>query len=307
MSKVLVTGGAGYIGSHICKALSENGHEPIVFDDLSTGHIEFVRWGKFIRGDIREYTLQKCVEHYEPQAIIHCAGLISVEESARDPLAYTDVNIKGTANVIAAAAGRPVIFSSTCAVYAPRAFPIAEFRKTGPESTYGRSKLIAEQIIQCSEQPHVILRYFNAAGASDMGEKRRNETHLIPSLLKAARDGEEFKLFGTDHRTSDGTAVRDYVHVEDLADAHVKALAYVEGGKNGVFNLGSGTGHSVAEVLNAVERITDLNIQRSIHEQRDGDSASLVADARKAQTELGWTPTRDLDQIIETTWKWLTR
>lgn len=319
MSRIFVVGGAGYIGSHCCKALAEAGFEPVVYDNLSTGHAEFVRWGKLIEGDIRDGDrLAKAVRDTRPEAVMHFAGLVVVKDSIAHPEEYFDVNVAGglcLLDAMLASDVNKIIFSSTCAVYGePETFPISETAPTNPVNPYGGSKLAFERMLAEFDVKHglksVCLRYFNAAGADpggEVGEWRAEETHLIPLVIMAALGREpSIRIFGSDYATPDGTAVRDYIHVTDLADAHLRALDYLQGGGGSdVFNLGTGVGTSVAEIAAAVERASGCTLDRSVSNRRPGDPPTLVASAEKARGVLGWTPAHsDIDNIIRTAWHW---
>lgn len=317
--KALVTGGAGYIGSHTCRALAAAGIEPVVYDDLSNGHEAFVRWGPLERGDLRDRDrLAEVVARHRPAVAVHFAGLIEVGQSVRDPHGFMDVNVGGTLALLAALGPHvPLVFSSTCAIYGtPERLPLAETHPRGPVSPYGRSKLMVEQVLDAMEAAGqtraVRLRYFNAAGASAdgrLGEWHEPETHVVPLLIEAAlgrRGG--FTIFGSDYDTPDGTCIRDFVHVEDLADAHLRAVRHLLGGGAGdAFNLGTGTGTSVLKACEAVMRRTGRRFDLHRAERRPGDPAVLVADPSRARDVLGWRPGgpgRDLDGIVDTAWAW---
>ena len=270
MTRVLVTGGAGYIGSHCCKALAAAGFEPVVFDNLHTGHREAVRWGPLIEGDMRDAKrcMQQC-ESSQPEAVLHFAALALVGESTAHPERYYAVNVGGTLNLLEAmraAAVPQIVFSSTCAVYGePDSVPITEDMPKRPINPYGATKLACEQMMEDFDQAHglrsVRLRYFNAAGAdpaAETGEWHDPETHLIPLVLDAALGRRPaISIFGTDYPTADGTALRDYIHVMDLAAAHIAALRHLlDGGKSAALNLGTGRGTSVREVVRTVETVT---------------------------------------------------
>lgn len=315
---VFVTGGAGYVGSHACLKLAEAGFEPVVFDNLSNGHESFVRWGPFERGDIRDRArLAEAFERHRPVAVMHFAALIEVGESVKAPGRFYETNVGGAASVIQAAQGAGVeafVFSSTCATYGdPVRVPMDETHPQAPLNPYGRSKLMIEQALADMDAytglRFTALRYFNAAGADPegrIGERHDPETHAIPLLLQAAQGRRAgFSIFGTDYDTRDGTAVRDYVHVLDLADAHVAALRrLLDGGASDVFNLGTGTGTTVRELIDAVKRTTDRNFPVVETGRRPGDAPVLVADNAKARAALGWTPRHSLDDIIGHAWTW---
>ncbi len=315
---VLVTGGAGYVGSHTCLALADAGFTPVVYDNLSNGHRHFVRWGPFIEGDVRDrFALEAVFNQFRPVAVMHFAALIEVGESVRQPAAYYDTNVTGALNVIGAARGAGVdrmVFSSTCATYgSPVHLPMAETHPQAPLNPYGRSKLMVEQILadldRYADFRSAVLRYFNAAGADPdgrIGEQHEPETHAIPLALLAAlgqRDG--FRIFGNDYETRDGTALRDYVHVLDLADAHVLALRHLLANNESVqLNLGTGTGVTVRELVEAIRSVTGRAFPVETVGRRPGDAAALVADSVRAKQILGWCPTRDIHCILESAWRW---
>ena len=315
---VLVVGGAGYVGSHTCLALSQAGLKPVVFDNLSNGHEEFVRWGALERGDIRDRKrLDEVFAKHKPVAVMHFAALIEVGESVKDPAAFYDNNVVGALTLLAAAKAAGVkgfVFSSTCATYGlPRSLPMDEAHPQDPINPYGRTKWIVEQALgdldRYADFRSVILRYFNAAGADPegrIGEWHTPETHAIPLAIDAAlgrRAG--FKVFGTDYDTRDGTCVRDYIHVLDLADAHVRALQYLlNGGASDAFNLGTGTGTTVKELLDTISEVSGKPFPVEFAERRDGDSTTLVANNDKARSVLGWEPRYELRDIIRSAWEW---
>ncbi|MGD2131565.1 MAG: UDP-glucose 4-epimerase GalE [Maricaulaceae bacterium] len=317
--KVMVTGGAGYVGSHACKALAAGGHDVVVFDNLDRGHREFVQWGELIEGDLCDGpAIAAALERVRPDAVIHFAALAYVGESVENPSLYYRNNVVGTLNLLEAmrAAGvNKLVFSSTCATYGePESVPISEDHPQAPINPYGASKLMVERILKDYDNAHgvrsVALRYFNAAGADpegQIGEWHEPETHLIPLAIDAAiHNPTAIKVFGTDYPTPDGTAIRDYIHVVDLADAHVRALDYLNaGGRTDAFNLGTGTGTSVMEILNAVEEVSGVRLKPQLGPRRAGDPPRLVAEASKAKSALGWTPARsDIGQIIADAWAW---
>jgi UDP-glucose 4-epimerase len=315
---VLVTGGAGFVGSHVCLALSQAGFRPVVYDDLSHGHAAFVQWGPLERGDIRDGgRLEAVVARYRPRAVVHLAGLIEVGDSCREPGPYFAINVGGALSVIEAARRGGVeamVFSSTCAIYGdPVRSPIDETHPQAPLNPYGRSKLMVEQALADYARHvgfrSVCLRYFNAAGADfegRIGERHHPETHVMPLAIQAAlgqRQG--FTLFGDDYDTRDGTAVRDYVHVLDLADAHVRALRYLlAGGQAAAVNLGSGTGTTVRELIAAIRDAVDAPFAVETAPRREGDAPSLVADIRRAREVLGWEPRRTLDDVVRSALSW---
>lgn len=318
MTKVLVVGGAGYIGAHICKALAARGDEPIVFDNLVSGHEHAVKWGPLFRGDIRSAEdLDRAFETHQPDAVMHFAANIEVGEGQRFPLKFWDNNVGGVITLLQAmerAGVKPLVFSSTCAVYGePEIVPITEKESCKPVSVYGRTKRAVEQLLgdvaSVEGVRYAALRYFNAAGASpdgEIGEEHDPETHLIPNALKAAAGiGGRMKLFGTDYATRDGTCIRDYVHVMDLADGHLAALDRLIAGQNElIVNLGTGHGASVLEVLQSVEKATGLKPPYDVHERRPGDAPILSADLTHARNVLGFEPKRsDIETIIADAWR----
>jgi UDP-arabinose 4-epimerase len=317
--RVLVTGGAGYIGSHACKALAQAGHEPIAYDNLSLGHRWAVKWGPCVVGDLAEPTaLEKALREHGVEAVMHFAGSSLVGESMRVPQQYFRNNVEGTRCLLEAmqncGVGR-IVFSSTCAVYGiPEAVPITEKNPLNPVNPYGETKLAVESMLRRlgdrGELRWMALRYFNAAGADpdgEIGEAHNPETHLIPLALTAAAPGDYvLRVFGTDYPTPDGTAIRDYVHVTDLADAHVLALRLLEkSAANDAVNLGVGQGASVKQVIAAVHAATGLGVRHAKSPRREGDPPVLVADAAKARDLLHWTPRRSaLETIIADAWRW---
>lgn len=318
MANILVTGGAGYIGSHTCLDLSKKGFTPIAYDNLSNGHPEFVQWGVLEVGDIRDRSrLDAVLATHRPQAIIHFAAAIEVGESVRDPGGYFDNNVGGTITLLRAAQAAgidKIVFSSTCATYGiPTAIPIDETHVQAPINPYGRSKLIVEQILSDLDRYQgfrsLILRYFNAAGADPegrIGEWHSPETHAIPIALDAALGRRpDFQVLGTDYPTRDGTCVRDFVHVLDLADAHTRAIEHLlNGGHSHALNLGSGHGTTVKELLATVRRVVGRDFEIAYGPPRQGDSPALVANNELAHRTLGWSPRHDLQSIIETAWNW---
>jgi UDP-glucose-4-epimerase GalE len=315
---VLVTGGAGYIGSHVCKRLAAEGYRPVVFDNLSRGHRDFVRWGPIEVDDIAdERAVERALRRYHPIGVIHCAGLTYVGESVSDPLLYYANNVVGSWSLLRAMQRCRIgvlVFSSTCAVYASTgSTPIAEDTPQQPSSPYGSTKLMIERMISdCCAAYGLkwgVLRYFNACGADpegEIGERHDPETHLIPRVLMAAAgDLPSVEIFGCDYRTPDGTGIRDYIHVDDLARAHVRALCHLrDGGTPGAYNLGTGTGHSVLDVVAMVERVTGLPVPLRRSERRAGDAERLVADPRHAETVLGFRTRWDLEAAVRTAWNW---
>jgi UDP-arabinose 4-epimerase len=322
MTNVLVTGGAGYIGSHACKALACAGFVPVAYDNLCNGHDWAVRWGPLEVGDVRDGArLEEVLRRYEPCAVMHFAAFAYVGESVADPLKYYRNNVAGTVELLAAMRNRGVdklVFSSTCATYGiPTELPISETHPQQPINPYGASKLAVERILREVDAAYgirsIALRYFNAAGADrdgDIGERHLPETHLIPLVLEAAADpARSVTVFGSDYDTPDGTCVRDYIHVTDLAQAHVLALqGLLDGRRSDAFNLGNGKGFSVSEVIAASRRITGRPIHTQMADRRPGDPAMLVGSARKISAELGWKPQySSLDAMIQTAWAWHSR
>lgn len=314
---VLVTGGAGYIGSHCCYRLAAAGYQPVVYDNLSNGSEAFVRWGPLEQGDIRDTArLAEVFARHEPVAVMHFAALIDVAESVRDPIAYYDVNVGGAMALIAAtrAAGvRHLVFSSTCATFGnPHYVPISETHRQEPINPYGHDKLLVERMLrelsERNELLSVMLRYFNAAGSAHeqgIGESHDPETHAIPLALAAATSGECFRIYGDDYPTRDGTAERDYIHVLDLAEAHVLALQHLlDGGPSEAFNLGTGRGTTVRELVDAIRSHLGLALAVAHHPRRPGDAPILVADNRRIRRVLGWRPRHELRDIIDTAFCW---
>ncbi|MBB6223914.1 UDP-glucose 4-epimerase GalE [Rhizobium leguminosarum] len=315
---VLVVGGAGYIGSHTCLDLANKGYKPVVFDNFSNGHREFVKWGPAEEGDIRDRArLDEVLAKHKPAAILHFAALIEVGESVKDPVSFYENNVIGTLTLLSAAQAAGInafVFSSTCATYGlPQSVPLDETHRQVPINPYGRTKYIVEQALADYDQYRslrsVVLRYFNAAGADfegRIGEWHQPETHAIPLAIDAAlgrRQG--FKVFGSDYETRDGTCVRDYIHVLDLADAHVRAVEYLlKGGDSVALNLGTGTGTTVKELLGAIEDVSNRPFPVEYIGRREGDSHTLVANNDKARDVLGWVPQYDLSQIIRSAWDW---
>lgn len=316
---ILVCGGAGYIGSHMVRCLSERGHAVTVLDNLSTGHREAVQWGTLVEADLLyPQTLEAAFAGHRFDAVMHFCARSLVGESVADPYAYYANNVAGTLNLLETMRRHGVdrlVFSSTAAVFGqPQAALIDEDHPKAPINPYGASKLMVERILADAAQAYglrsVALRYFNAAGATPdacIGEAHRCETHLIPNVLRSVLGtGAPLKVFGDDYDTPDGTCVRDYVHVEDLAQAHLLALAYLDQRPGAhAFNLGNGRGFSVAQVIAAVERVTGRPVRYEIAARRPGDPDSLVASSQRARSALSWHPLwTDLDAIIESAWRW---
>jgi UDP-arabinose 4-epimerase len=319
MKTILVTGGAGFVGSHACKALSRAGYMPVTFDNLERGHESAVKWGPLERGDLRnENDLQRVFEARRPWAVMHFAAYAYVGESMVDPAKYYDNNVGGSAKLLQACAAsgcRNIVFSSSCATYGvPERLPLTENAAQNPVNPYGYTKLVVERMLKDAEAAcgirHVALRYFNAAGADpdgELGELHQPETHLIPLVLFAAMGRKpSIKIFGHDYPTPDGTCIRDYVHVSDLADAHVAAIDWLSAGEpSDSFNLGNGRGFSVAEVVKACEEVTGRTVPTDMCDRRPGDPAILVSDSRKARRSLGWVPRfPELDKQITHAWTW---
>lgn len=317
---VLVVGGAGYIGSHTCLKLSQSGFLPVVYDNLSNGHDEFVRWGPLVVGDIRDRArLDEVLRHYAPVAIIHFAALIEVGESVKDPVSFYENNVTGSLTLLSAAQAAgidAIVFSSTCATYGlPEMVPMDESHPQAPINPYGRTKWVVEQALKdydsYTELRSVTLRYFNAAGADfegRIGEWHTPETHAIPLAIEAALGRRpKFEVFGSDYDTRDGTCVRDYVHVIDLADAHVRSVEYLlDGGTSLALNLGTGTGTTVNELLETISAVSGQNFPVSFSARRPGDSPVLVANNEMAQDVLGWQPQFSLEEIARSAWRWHT-
>ncbi|KSB89589.1 UDP-glucose 4-epimerase [Caulobacter vibrioides] len=315
---ILVAGGAGYIGSHTCLRLAEAGFTPVVYDNLSNGWEDFVRWGPLEIGDVNDpVRLAEVFAKHKPVAVIHFAAFVEVAFSIAEPGAFYGTNVGGAITLIEAArkAGvNKLVFSSTCATYGPPVtLPMDETHPQAPLNPYGRSKLMVEQILRDMDRykgfRSVVLRYFNAAGADPegrIGEKHEPETHAIPLAIAAARgERDKFTLYGSDYDTRDGSCIRDYVHVLDLADAHVLALKWLLDGKHSTaFNLGTGEGTSVRELVAAIERRSNRNFPLETVTRRDGDAPILVADSDKARALLGWNPRYGLDDIIQHAWAW---
>lgn len=316
--RVLIVGGAGYIGSHVCKALAARGDEPIVFDNLSRGHEHAVRWGPLFKGDIQNRAdLDAAFAQYQPEAVMHFAANIEVGEGQREPLAFWENNVAGVVTLLGAmkqAGCHALVFSSTCATYGtPQSLPLTEDEPQTPINVYGRTKLAVEQLLadvaSAEDLRYAALRYFNASGASpdgDIGEEHDPETHLIPNALKAAAGlGGPMKLFGTDYDTADGTCERDFIHVMDLAAAHLAALDRLTAGAPSFqCNVGTGTGYSVKAVLDMVEAITGRPVPHEVYGRRAGDPPRLYADVTRSRELLDFQPQySDLKTIIRDAWK----
>ncbi len=315
---VLVTGGAGYIGSHAAKALQRAGYRVVVFDNFVAGHRAAVKFGELVEGDITDTAaVRDALRRYEISAVMHFAAFLDVGESVREPVRYYRNNVIGALSVLEAMAAervQPFVLSSTCATYGePIETPIAETHPQNPINSYGETKLAVERALPHFERAYdihsVALRYFNASGADpdgEIGEDHSPEIHLIPRAIEAAIGGPGLQVFGDDYPTPDGTCLRDYIHVSDLADAHVKALeAVADTRRSTVYNLGTGHPHSVRDVIETVGRVTGRPVPWILAPRRAGDPAVLYASAQKARTELHWTPRHaSLDSIVQTAWDW---
>ncbi len=316
---ILIVGGAGYIGSHINKFLHSQGKKTLVLDNLSYGHSEFVKWGEFIEGDLSdEKLLSQIFEKYPIDAVMHFAAFTYVGESVENPQKYYKNNLENTLNLLNVMKDYHVnkfIFSSTCAVYGePEKLPLSEDHPLNPVNPYGNTKLMVEKILEDYSQAYnfnyVSLRYFNAAGADpdmEIGEWHNPETHLIPLVLDAASGRREsVSIYGTDYPTPDGTCIRDYIHVLDLAQAHYKALEYLNENNNSqVFNLGNGNGFSVKEIIETCQEVTGRKIKVIEDAPRPGDPPILVGSSQKARKMLGWNPKwTNIKDIISTAWNW---
>ena len=312
--KVLVAGGAGYIGSVTTQLLCDAGHDVVVFDNLERGYRPAVDpRAHFIQGDLRNKPeILAALQNEQPEAVIHFAAYIEVGESMKEPLPFFENNVSGSLHLMHAmveASCKKLIFSSTCATYGtPEKIPMDESLPQRPESVYGESKLLCEKIFQWAEQIHgiecVFLRYFNACGATEAyGEAHLPESHLIPLILQVAQGKrEKIYIFGDDYETHDGTCIRDYIHIKDLAQAHILAL---KPSIRGAFNLGNGDGYTVKEVIDVCRHVTGHPIPADIQPRRAGDCTTLVADATKARTQLGWNPQyAQLETIVQSAWKW---
>ena len=316
---ILVTGGAGYIGSHACKALARAGHVPVAYDNLSTGWEEAVKFGPFEAGDLLDRAqLDAVLARHRPDAVMHFAAASDVGEASRDPGKYWRNNVMGSLTLVEAMLGagiRQMVFSSTCAVYGDASgATLDEDSPVAPINAYGASKHAIEVMLQEFGQSHglraIVFRYFNVAGAdpdAEVGEFHRPETHLVPLLLDAILGRRPaLTIYGTDYSTPDGTCIRDYVHVSDLVDAHVAGLdRLLQGGESRLYNLGTGHGFSVREVAGAARTVTNLEIPLVEGERRPGDAVRLVSGSRRALHELGWEHTRStMPQMIEDAWRW---
>lgn len=317
MARVLVVGGAGYVGSQQAKCLLQAGHEVLVFDNLSTGFRSLARYGEFVEGTILDRAkLEAVFTRFKPEAVMHFAARSLVGESVVNPAIYYENNVRGAYELLEVARHHKpgFIFSSTCSVYGTTDLPMKESDPLGPINPYARSKRMIEEMLGDYDHAYglkyCVLRYFNAAGCDsggEVGELHDPEAHLIPRLLLHVMNpsGYPVKIFGTDYPTPDGTCVRDYIHVEDLADAHIRAMSYLlSGGKSEIINLGTGQGNSVKQVITMVEKVTGRKLSIPVGPRRAGDPPFLVAGSSKARDILGWVPKHDLESIVRTAWRW---
>lgn len=316
--RILVCGGAGYIGSNMTAMLAAEGHEPIVFDNLSRGHRSAVRQAELIKGDLADHELLvKTLNKYKIEAVMHFAALIEVAESVQTPLKYYQNNVCNAQNLLSAmevAGMEKFVFSSSAAVYGmPTNVPVTEESPKEPINPYGETKWAVERMCHCQSQArklrYAALRYFNAAGAGcncQLGEDHRPESHLIPLTIQAAMGKRnEIKIYGTDYPTPDGTCIRDYIHIEDLCRAHLLALKKLEQHWELAYNLGNGRGYSVRDVIAAVKEVSGRDFKVTDADRRPGDPPVLTSDATRAKNELGWRPQLpDLEQIVATAWQW---
>jgi len=317
--RILVTGGAGYIGSHVVKALGEEGHELLIYDNLSTGHEWAVLSGRLLRGDLADRTaIREALRDFRPEAVMHFAASIQVEESVREPLAYYRNNVVHTLNLLEAirqTGTTRFLYSSTAAVYGiPETIPVDERAPLRPINPYGASKVMVEQVLAdlaaASDFRYCALRYFNVAGADPegrIGQAYRDATHLITRALKTVKgESPKLSIYGTDYPTSDGTCVRDYIHVDDLASAHLSALdRLMRTGETEIMNCGYGHGYSVREVVDVARKVTGVDFPVEETGRRAGDPPALVADSRRIRELTGWKPLHDdLEFIIQTAWEW---
>ena len=319
MKPILVTGGAGYIGSHCCKLLKNSGWQPIALDNLVYGHASLVKWGPLVEMDLHNTEeIIKVIRQYNIKHVMHFAAYAYVGESVEQPMKYYHNNVAGTLSLLEAMEQTDVhkiVFSSTCATYGnPEYSPLDEAHPQKPINPYGKTKLIVETILQdlqaAGKLNYIALRYFNAAGCDadqETGEWHEPETHLIPLALQAVLEGHKLTVFGDDYDTADGTCVRDYIHVEDIAHAHLQAINLLDKESHShAINLGTGAGYSVKEVLDACERVTGQKVPVQIGMRREGDPAVLVASYAKAKRVLGWQPRNEgLDSTIESAWQWI--
>ncbi len=320
--RILVTGGAGYIGSHCCKELYKKGYHPIVVDNLITGYKTNIKWGEFFYSDIGDYnSIDRCFKKHKIEAVIHFAAFAYVGESMVDPVKYYENNVMKTINLLSCMINnnvKNIVFSSTCATYGnPVSLPIDEDHPQCPINTYGRTKLFIEHILKdydaTNQINYMILRYFNAAGADpdgEIGENHDPETHLIPLVLDVARGKRKtVKIYGDDYDTKDGSCIRDYIHVTDLANAHINALELmINGHESDFFNLGTGVGYSVRDIIRETERITGRIINHEIAPRRAGDPPLLIASNKKAVKKLNWKMMHsNLEDIIRSAWRFYNR
>ncbi|MBZ9571011.1 UDP-glucose 4-epimerase GalE [Methanobrevibacter sp. TMH8] len=322
---ILVTGGAGYIGSHVNKELHKEGYDTVVLDNLSYGYEDAIKWGEFVKCDLADTEkVESIFNKYDIEGVMHFAGFISVGESVKFPAKYYKNNYKNTLSLLKVMKNNSInkfIFSSTAAVYGnPYQVPITENHKLNPINPYGKSKLMVELALEresklgSPEFKYSALRYFNASGADiegEIGERHNPETHLIPLILDVATEKRDnISIFGDDYDTHDGTCIRDYIHVADLAQAHIKAFEYLDSEKysidgENIFNLGNGNGFSVKEVVDICEKVTGIEIKKEILGRRDGDPPILIADSMRAKNTLNWNPQcTDLEKIVESAWNW---
>jgi UDP-glucose 4-epimerase len=318
MRAILVTGGAGYIGSHVVKELLREGHKPIIFDNLQTGHRKATKNAPFIEGDLSDAKkLKETFQTYPIHAVMHFAADCLVAESVQNPMKYFNNNVKNGLELLEILEEfkiKKFVFSSSAAVYGePKEIPISEQHPCAPTNPYGETKWIFERVLHsfhdAGKLDFISLRYFNAAGADpegELGEDHSPETHLIPIVVKAVLDETCVPVYGKDYNTPDGTCIRDYIHVTDLANAHILALRRLEEGEiSGIFNLGNGNGYSVREVIETVKKVTGRKVTAVDSPRRPGDPARLVASSEKVRKDLGWTPRYpDLETIVETAWQW---
>jgi UDP-glucose 4-epimerase len=318
MATILITGGAGYIGSHVCKELLCQGHQPVIYDNLQTGHRKAVKDAQFAEGDLADpRRLRETLQSFPIDSVMHFAADCQVGESVENPLKYFRNNVKNSLQLIEIMMEfnvKKIIFSSSAAVYGePHEIPIPEEHPCLPLNPYGETKWVFERVLQrlreAKKLEYISLRYFNAAGADadgEIGEDHSPETHLIPISILAAMSGRAIPIFGTDYDTPDGTCIRDYIHVTDLARAHILALERLaSGGSSGIYNMGNGNGYSVKEVIETVREVTGMKVDTVETPRRPGDPAQLVASSEKIKKELGWTPRYpDLSSIVNTAWQW---
>ena len=313
---VIVTGGAGYIGSHVCRELNRSGYKPVTIDNLSTGHKHNIKWGPLIVSDVQDETVvQETIDKYNPAGVIHLAGSAYVGESMEKPLEYFENNVSNTSRLLKAVMESGVnnfVFSGSCATYGiPDSLPIRETDKQAPINPYGWSKLLVEQMLrslsQVSQFRYISLRYFNAAGCShdlSIGEEHEPETHVLPNAVSSALRGVKFEINGKDYDTRDGTAIRDFTHVEDLARAHVLSLQHLIAGKqSSEINLGTGVGTSIRELASSIER-SGYGLKVREGERRKGDPPELVADPSRAKVMLGWSAQKTFDDIVKSEIAW---